>query len=110
MLIRALEPVDGIDEMTAHRSKKRSSPLKRKHLCSGPSKLCQALAITKANSNEVDLTASAELWLEDGPDLEDELIKVSKRIGIQGAGPESVNKMYRLYERNNAYVSVIDKE
>lgn len=44
VLIRALEPVQGIDVM-----QQRRGGLTPRQLCSGPGKLCQALAITRDN-------------------------------------------------------------
>lgn len=49
VLIRALEPTDGLDQM----AERRGTPDPRL-LCSGPGKLCQALAVTRAH-NGLDL-------------------------------------------------------
>ena len=53
VLIRALEPIAGVDEMWEAR---RAARLER-DLCNGPAKLCQALGITGAD-NGVDLLAT----------------------------------------------------
>ena len=61
VLIRALEPVSGLDTMRSNREAKRKvkngirKPMKDKDLCSGPSKLCQAFNINK-DLNCVDLS------------------------------------------------------
>lgn len=120
MLIRALEPTEGKEVMEANRilraktgkgdKSKRKASFKLKELCSGPSKLCQSLDITKENSNEKDLLDPAShLWVEEGVEVHDSRVRLSKRIGIDGAGPESRDKLYRFYEMGNHHVSVIDK-
>ncbi len=50
VLIRALEPTDGVEIMSARR--RTTDPLK---LCAGPGRLCQALAITRASHNGLPL-------------------------------------------------------
>lgn len=113
VLIRAVEPLEGHAEMKMLRALKRKSggsELKDKDLCSGPSKLCQAFNITKESINEQDLTKSAEIWLEDGEDIVDNAIVTTTRIGIEGAGAESVMKPYRFYILGNIHVSVRDKK
>lgn len=115
VLIRSLEPTLGVEEMRSRRlkSKKKGSKaslLKDTDLCSGPSKLCQALGIT-IDDNKVDLTEiSSTLWLEDGPDLPEDRVFVSKRIGINSYGSASADKPFRFYEKGNNHVSVIDKD
>ena len=55
--------------MTLNRSKVKktniSKPMKSKDLCSGPSKLCQALSITKQMFNEIDMVTSDEFFVQD---------------------------------------------
>ena len=95
--------------MEERRSVKRKKPLKFTDLCSGPSKLCLAFGITKSCTNEMDLTNSeSNMWVADAPDLDPADIVTSTRVGIEGAGPESANKPYRFYERDNDHVSVLD--
>lgn len=51
MLVRAAEPLEGMEVMLQGRGTRRGAsapPLKPHQLCNGPSKLCQALALTKA--------------------------------------------------------------
>jgi DNA-3-methyladenine glycosylase len=47
VLIRAIEPVRGVEKMTRRRSANRKSEIRNpKSLCSGPGKLAQALGVT----------------------------------------------------------------
>jgi DNA-3-methyladenine glycosylase len=78
VLIRAIEPVEGIPLMA--RRRKRSAALVRE-LCSGPAKLCEAFAIT-GTQNGVDLCGK-EIWIERRePPLGRGRIGASARIGI----------------------------
>ncbi len=73
-LIRALEPTDGIEVMSARR---RTSDLLK--LCAGPGRLCQALAITRASHNGLPLDeppfALSRAW-------SGERVASGRRIGI----------------------------
>ncbi len=64
VLIRALAPADGIDRMRALRTgdKPRKRPLADRDLCSGPGKLCQAMAIDRS-LDRADLLNSTKLAL-----------------------------------------------
>ena len=114
VLIRALEPVSGLDTMRSNREAKRKvkngvkKPMKDKDLCSGPSKLCQAFNINK-DLNCVDLRDSEEIWLEDGDPVPEDNMVNSTRIGIEGAGPEWSQLKLRWYILDNKNVSVRDK-
>jgi DNA-3-methyladenine glycosylase len=78
VLLRALEPVEGIQLMA--RRRKRPAALLRE-LCSGPAKLCQAFAIS-GRQNGADLCGSA-FWIERrDPPLKKGQIGASRRIGI----------------------------
>lgn len=56
VLIRALEPVAGLKEMGRNRG--LDADAAARELTSGPSRLCQALALTRAAHNGVDLLAA----------------------------------------------------
>jgi DNA-3-methyladenine glycosylase len=85
-LIRALEPVSGIDLMQARRRRSRGierPDLRTDELCRGPGNLARAMGIT-LDDNRLDLTrrAGASLWIEDrGKTIQD--IGWSPRIGIR---------------------------
>jgi DNA-3-methyladenine glycosylase len=60
VLVRALEPLEGVDVMRANRGGRAGA-----ELTNGPAKLCYALGIDRALDG-VDLVASEALWLERG--------------------------------------------
>ncbi|KAL7633284.1 UNVERIFIED_CONTAM: hypothetical protein RMT77_016389 [Armadillidium vulgare] len=112
VLIRALEPYENQDKMTSNRLKgfkSTAKQLKVKELCNGPSKLCRSLNITKESCNKVNMINSDIFWLENGVDVPEEEIVVSKRVGIESAGEEWANKLLRFYIIDNTCVSVRDK-
>ena len=74
VLIRALEPVIGVDLMRARRSLDEE-----RLLCSGPGKLCQALGIA-LEMHGTDLVTSDRLWISPGESPRE--ISTSGRIGI----------------------------
>ncbi len=80
-LIRAVEPLEGIEEMIAARSW-GDRPLR--HLANGPGKLCQALAIGLEH-NLLDLFAGGVLRLVPGGLQDGESMAVTPRIGISKA-------------------------
>jgi DNA-3-methyladenine glycosylase len=78
VLLRALEPLEGIPLMA--RRRKRSAAFVR-DLCSGPAKLCQAFGLT-GKQDGTDLCGS-EIWIEQrDPPLAESQIGASQRIGI----------------------------
>ncbi|MFS8130823.1 MAG: DNA-3-methyladenine glycosylase [Candidatus Dojkabacteria bacterium] len=81
VLIRALDPIEGIEFMKTARVKENL-----KDLTSGPGKLTKALGITKSLDG-IDLTSEdSELFLiDDGFKLDETLILKNKRIGISKA-------------------------
>lgn len=93
VLIRAVEPVEGVDviEMRCHKSGVQTT--------NGPAKLCQALGIDKA-LNGHDLR-SGELQLVPRPALDDFAITQTTRIGIS----QAKDVPWRFYITGNPYVS-----
>jgi len=81
VLIRALEPIDGIALMTERRAA-GTSPVKQADLCRGPGNLTQALGIAM-KENLRDLTAGP-LWIEDRG-LTPARVSWGPRIGIRKA-------------------------
>jgi DNA-3-methyladenine glycosylase len=98
VLIRAIEPVRGIDLMAARRRKLASS----RDLTNGPGKLTEALAITGLDYAR-DLCGD-DLFLEEG-EKKPLPISRSARINVEYSGAWA-DLLWRFYERNNPYVSV----
>ena len=85
VLLRAAEPVMGIDTMKRRRqaaSKRRAAAsADSARLCSGPAKLCQAFAIRRAE-NGIDLCGN-DIWIASGPESSRQIrIASSTRIGV----------------------------
>jgi DNA-3-methyladenine glycosylase len=96
VLVRALEPILGVDVMAA----RRNFPSDARLLTNGPGKLCQALGIT-GNDYGRDLTGD-ELFLLDGPSGK---VGRSPRINVDYAGSWAA-RPWRFYERGNRFISV----
>lgn len=97
VLIRAIEPLAGVDLM-----RQRRGQHDLRALTNGPGKLCQALGIDRT-LNGCDLTAGAELWLELGP-APAEPICASPRVGV-GGGEDARAVLWRFFLTGNPYVS-----
>ena len=94
ILIRALEPLEGIEIMQRHRKSAELLDLTR-----GPGRLAQALQIDRRHDG-VDLCENETLWLDE-IDHPVSPIGKSVRIGITRAA----GKLQRFFERGNPYVS-----
>lgn len=100
VLLRAIEPVEGLDEMAARRPGR--PPL---GWTNGPAKLALAMAITK-EQNGVDLTsAEGSLWIEPDWPVPDDLVRTGPRVGL-GQTPEPwLSLPWRWWVGGNPYVS-----
>lgn len=78
ILLRGLEPVEGIEPMRRNRGGQPD-----RSLVDGPGKLCQALQIDRA-LNGHDLTAGRELWIEPGQPVPAERIRATPRVNVGG--------------------------
>ncbi len=97
-LVRALEPVSGIETMRRHRGVTRD-----RDLCSGPAKLAQAFAIDRGFDG-VDLTSDPGLCLKRGPGVSDVDVERGPRVGVDYA-EEWAGKPLRLWIRDSPHVS-----
>ena len=100
VLVRALEPVAGDYIMAKRRVAARRKTVE---LTNGPSRLCMAMGITKAQ-NKTDLTAPP-LYIEGAPPIPEKEIAETTRVGVDYAG-EWKNKPWRFYIKGNRFVSV----
>lgn len=78
VLLRALEPLEGLEVM-----RRRRGAVGDRHLCSGPGKLCQALGITRAVDG-TPMSRSGLVTVEQG-NAAPPLIGVTPRVGISQA-------------------------
>uniref|UniRef100_A0A914VJS5 DNA-3-methyladenine glycosylase n=1 Tax=Plectus sambesii TaxID=2011161 RepID=A0A914VJS5_9BILA len=108
VLIRAAEPLFGMEAMTRRRNLKYPNRmLKPRDMCSGPSKLCQALAITKPIIDKSDTTVSEQIFFANDSFVVDQSdIVVKGRIGLETYGAELATLPLRFYIRDNVHVSV----
>jgi len=98
VLIRAVEPVEGIGIM-----RERRGEMKDKNLTSGPGKLCIALGITRELNGE-DLTESGRIWVEDYKNFTKKEIASGPRVGIDYA-EEFAGLPWRFWVEGNGFVS-----
>jgi DNA-3-methyladenine glycosylase len=99
VLVRALEPTVGIEEMKLRRGELKNPY----HLTSGPGKLTKALGINRTFNGKYLL--NTDVWIEDlGVIVKNKDIIASKRIGIDYAG-EDANLPWRFTLKDNKWIS-----
>jgi DNA-3-methyladenine glycosylase len=100
VLIRAVEPLEGIDKMEERRQSRKGQfrPIPLKDLCSGPAKFAQAFGITTAENG---LPIEGDFAIYDAPEVAKSSIGTSPRIGISKA----TDLPYRFYIKGNKFVS-----
>ncbi len=108
VLIRALEPSAGQEQMAARRSK-LPSVLSTQHsllnLTNGPGKLAQAFGIDASCNGKPLFVTHHGLWLEDAAAIPPALIATGPRVGL-GQTPEPWFSMpWRYWVQGNPFVS-----
>ena len=96
VLIRAVEPLEGIDVM----SRRRGASVKQLDLARGPGRLCEALGISTKLSGE-HFAESSCIWIEPHTRFRPAQIETSGRIGISAGGEMPL----RFFVRNCPWVS-----
>jgi DNA-3-methyladenine glycosylase len=100
VLIRALEPIAGIDQMRARRARAGAGAARERDLCSGPGKLTQALGVRLTQNNcsladgPVRISARADDWQHPA-------VACGTRIGISRA----IELRWRFCAADNPHVS-----
>lgn len=99
VLIRALEPFEGVDVMMMRRKKTTET-----RITSGPGSLTMALGIDLRHNGE-DLTGN-KIWIEENDSVYFRKFKIasSRRIGIDYAGEHALLP-WRYFYRNNPWIS-----
>jgi DNA-3-methyladenine glycosylase len=99
VLIRALEPLEGIEEMRVRRGGRPDT-----QLTSGPARLCQALDIDR-RFDGADLCArDALLFLEEDAPVPDEAVATGPRVGVRGDEVALIIP-WRFYVEDSKFVS-----
>jgi DNA-3-methyladenine glycosylase len=101
VLFRALEPLEGIEEMARARKVVVQGPRDLVRLTSGPGRMAEAFGVTRARDNGCDLTSpDSGLWIgDDGFPAKN--IVTTPRIGITKAADQPL----RYILAGNAFVS-----
>jgi DNA-3-methyladenine glycosylase len=97
VLVRAIEPVEGIERMRRRRPGRSD-----RELTSGPGRLCAALGIDR-RFDGADLLGE-RVWIEEGARVAPAAIACGPRVGIDYAA-EWAAKPWRFWVRNNPFVS-----
>jgi DNA-3-methyladenine glycosylase len=96
VLIRGIEPLDGIEVMR----KRRKLAKRNVDLANGPGKIGEAFGLGRTE-NGIDLVTSQDLFLSHGELPQDAQIGISSRVGIS-VGTEY---LWRFFVQGNAFVS-----
>ena len=101
VLFRALEPLEGIEEMARARKVAVQAPRDLLRLTSGPGRLAEAFGITRARDNGGDLTSpDSGLWIGDDGFRAGKIL-TTPRIGISKAA----DRPLRYILSGNVFVS-----
>jgi DNA-3-methyladenine glycosylase len=99
VLVRALEPLEGLERMRTLRGGRPDA-----QLTNGPAKLCQALAIDRRFDGADLCVPGASLFLEAGQPVREEAIATGPRVGVRG-DQAALTAPWRFYLRESPFVS-----
>ena len=95
VLLRAGEPLEGIDEMRTLRGGGRA-----RDLCRGPARLAQAMALDRSLDG-ADLVRGRAVWIEPGEALDRARVTTGPRIGVR----RGMDRAWRFFETGSPWVS-----
>jgi DNA-3-methyladenine glycosylase len=99
VLIRAIQPLEGISNMLMRRSMSIPGP----RLSNGPGKLAEAMRVTMVDNGK-SLVHGKTLWIEKHMDYDPQQISATPRIGVDYAGKDALLP-WRFYLSGNKFVS-----
>lgn len=100
ILIRAIEPLEGIDIMLKRRNKTHLDNT----LTKGPGNVGKALGISKIHSGLNLLDEEIFIFENETTKITGDKIGISKRIGVESSGDDGLLP-YRFYIKGNKFVS-----
>ncbi len=108
VLIRAVEPLSGLDVLRRHRSHRRQGvrcvqPRRDLDLTNGPARLAQALDLT-GDHNDLDLCTGTRLTVVDGALAPNEIVMTGPRVRVTG-GEDAQARPWRFWIAGNPWVS-----
>lgn len=103
ILIRALEPLEGLPLMLQRTGKKPGDT----KVTSGPGNLTRALGITTSHNGVALIKGEIELY-DDGYTVSDQLVAAVPRVGVDYAGEDALLP-YRYYLKGNPWVSALQQ-
>ena len=104
VLIRAVEPVEGVGVMQINRQRPNAPLPKVINLTNGPGKLCQAFGID-SNLNKWDATKGQNLWIESRNAASNFEVAAGPRVGIDFATSKDRDAAWRFWLKGNQFVS-----
>lgn len=107
VLIRAVEPLEGIEEMFFNRYKRDYDPKDKKaiiNLTSGPAKFVIAFGLTKGEFYGVDITSDDRIYIEHQDKIQAKDIIKTKRVNVDYS-EEWKDYLLRYYIKDNPYIS-----
>ena len=113
VLLRAVEPLEGLDRMKSLRCQKQKTqhqrPFHQHQFCNGPSKICLSYGIHGKELNEMDIASSSStIWIEDR-NCQPQFETIScARIGLGRKAEEWINAPLRFYVSGSTSVSITD--
>jgi DNA-3-methyladenine glycosylase len=100
VLIRAVEPLEGIDVMLARRNARAATPA----LTTGPGALGKAFGLNTHWTGQSFYLPGSPIWIEDrGFEVGEADIETGTRIGVEYAG-ECAQRPWRFWLRGSPYV------
>ncbi len=100
ILIRAIEPIKGIDIMLERTGK----PIPDHTLTKGPGNVGKAMGISKIQSGKSLQGNAIYLAQDEKSNIHEQLVGISKRIGVESSGTDSLLP-YRFFIKGNKFVS-----
>jgi DNA-3-methyladenine glycosylase len=101
VLIRAVEPIAGVDVMARRRRIASNSKFDKRKLCTGPGRLCEALGVDR-EINGSKITTRQSLWIEDRQQVaKNSIVKITTRIGVTS----SQHRKLRYVLQGNPFAS-----